>query len=276
MTAPSLSGVADAVKDTGLVLTTASGVGYACGYLVMRARAYALGTDPGFSLIDQAYVWAGLRLVLMLLFAVLLSALPVLLVRELWHMLLQLGPRPLAVIERGTAVLFALMILLLAANLFGVSDLIFAVSHARLLAPLSSAVLGRNALGTVLFVASTATTLLIVFWVRSHLARADNLDALAILLIVMGLLLSTLLPIEHGFFFAERKVRQLELIPDGVTGLILPIWIVERGVGDRVVLFGRNTAGKARLVAIKADKLDGIPVSAVANLGDVLMQGLPR
>ena len=97
-------------KTAGLVLTTVSGAGYACGYLVMRGRAYALGTDPGFSLIDQAYVWAGIRLLLMLLFAVLLSALPVLLLREVWHLLLHLGPRSLAVVEHGTAVLFGVAI----------------------------------------------------------------------------------------------------------------------------------------------------------------------
>jgi hypothetical protein len=273
---PSLAGMASAVKDAGLILTAASGVGYACGYLVMRARAYALGTDPGFSLIDQAYVWAGIRLLLMLLFAVLLSALPILLMRELWHLLLHLGPRPLAVIERGGAVLFGFAVMLLAINLFGVSNLIFAGPRTGLAAPLSSAVLGRNPIGTVLFVGSTALTALTVFWVRSHVARANGLDLLAILLIIMGVLLSALLPIEHGFFFADRKVRQLERLPEGATGLMLPIWIVERGAGDRVVLLGRDAAGAARLVAIKADKLDGIAVTAVANLGDVLMQEPPR
>ena len=265
----------NAVKEAGLVLTTASGVGYACGYLVMRARAYALGTDPGFSLIDQAYVWAGIRLLLMLLFAILLSALPVLLMRELWHLLRHLGPRPLAVIERGVAVLFGFAIMLLAITLFGVSNLIFMDPGTALATPLSSAVLGRNPLGTTLFVGSTALAALIVFWVRSHVARANGLDVLAILLIIMGLLLSALLPIEHGFFFAERKVRQLERLPEGVTGLMLPIWIVERGAGDRVVLYGRDAVGAARLVNIKADKLDGIAVSAVANLGDVLLQEPP-
>jgi len=273
---PSLAGITDAVKDAGLVLTTASGVGYACGYLVMRARAYALGTDPGFSLIDQAYVWAGIRLLLMLLFAVLLSALPILLVRELWHLLLQLGPLPLAIIERGAAILIGFVIMLLAINLFVVSNLIFADQHTGFSAHLSSAVLGRNPLGTVLFIGSTALTTLMGLWVRSHVVRANSLDVLAIVLIIMGVLLSALLPIEHGFFFAERKVRQIERLPEGVTGLMLPIWIVERGAGDRVVLFGRDAAGASRLVAIKADKLDGIAVTAVANLGDVLMQEPPR
>jgi len=266
----------DVMKDAGAALAGAAAAGYACGYLVMRARAYALGTDPGFSLIDQAYVWAGMRLLLLLLFAVLLSALPILLIRWLWHQLLRFGPRPLAVVEATAAVLFGVVIMLLAINLFGVSNVIFADRHTELAAPLPAAVLGRNALGTVLFVGSTALALLIVLWIRSRVMRANGLDALAMLLVVMALLLSVLLPIEHGFFFAERKVRQLERLPEGVTGLTLPIWIVEQGVGDRIVLFGRDPAGAARLVAVKADKLDGIAVTAVADLGDVLMQGPAR
>jgi hypothetical protein len=266
----------NAVKDAGVVLTAASAVGYANGYLVMRARAYALGTDPGFSLIDQAYVWAGIRLVIVLLFAVLLSALPVLLVRVLWHQVLRLGPRLSAVIELCAAVLVGVAIMLLAINLFSVSNVIFADPHTGLAAPLPAAVLGRNALGTVLFVASTALVLLIVFWLRSRVIRANGLDGLARLLIVMGLLLGALLPIEHGFFFAERKVRQLERLPEGVTGLTLPIWVVEQGADDRVILFGRDAGGAARLVPVKADKLDGIAVTAVADLGDVLSRERAR
>ena len=40
-----------------------------------------------------------------------------------------------------------------------------------------------------------------------------------------------------------------------------------------MVLFGRDPAGDARLVTVKADKLDGIAVTAVADLGDVLTRG---
>ena len=43
----SLSEFADALKNTGLVLTTTSGVGYACGYLVMRAKATPSAPIPG-------------------------------------------------------------------------------------------------------------------------------------------------------------------------------------------------------------------------------------
>ena len=58
-----------------------SGAAYGCGYLALRARAHALGTDPGFALIDQAYVFAGFRFVLALLFALLVMT-PLLLVLD--------------------------------------------------------------------------------------------------------------------------------------------------------------------------------------------------
>jgi hypothetical protein len=268
---PSLNDIAEALKNAGLVLTTASGVGYACGYLVTRARAYALGTDPGFALIDQAYVWAGIRLLIVLLFAMLLSALPVLLLREGWHLILDRWPGATVMIECGVALVAGAAIILLAARIFGVSNLIFADPRAVVAAPLPSAVLGRSSLGTILFVVSTALAMIIALWLRSHLSRCGA-DMLALLLGVMWLLLSVLLPIEHGFFFADRKVRALDRMPDGVTGLQLPIWIVERGAGERVVLFGRNLSGAAQLVPVKADNLDGIAVTAVADLGDVLIQ----
>lgn len=113
--------------------------------------------------------------------------------------------------------------------------------------------------------------MIIALWLRSHLSRGGA-DMLTLLLAVMGVLLCVLLPIEHGFFFADRKVRALDRMPDGVTGLQLPIWIVERGAGERVVLFGRNSSGAAQLIPVKAEKLDGIAVIAVADLGDVLTQ----
>lgn len=268
----SLTELAEAAKNAGVALTTASAMSYACGYLVIRARAYALGTDPGFSFIDQTYVWAGTRFVISLLFAVLLSALPILLARAVWHTLLRFGQRAPAIIETGTALVFGFTIILLAARLFSVSNLIFVEPRVALSGVLQSAVLSRDPLGMVLFVGSTALAALIVLWARSHLARANGLDALALLLITMAVLLGALLPIEQGFFFADRNVRQLDRVPEGLTGLKPPIWIVDRG-GGQVVLFGRDSAGGPRLVTTKADKLDGIAIIGVANLGDVLAQG---
>ena len=61
-------------KNIGAVLGTASVVGYACGYLALHARAFALGTDPAFKLVDQVYVFAGARFLIATLIAVLVLA----------------------------------------------------------------------------------------------------------------------------------------------------------------------------------------------------------
>jgi hypothetical protein len=49
--------VVETMRNFGIVLSGLLGLAYACGYLVLRARSLALGTDPGFAFIDQAYVF---------------------------------------------------------------------------------------------------------------------------------------------------------------------------------------------------------------------------
>ena len=73
MTSSDIAGLAESVKNSAIVLTSLSGAAYACGYLAVRARARALGVDPGFALVDQAYVFAGFRFVLVLLISLLVS-----------------------------------------------------------------------------------------------------------------------------------------------------------------------------------------------------------
>ena len=81
--------IVESVKNAAIVLTSLAGAAYGCGYLVVRARARALGADPGFALVDQAYIFAGFRFVLVLLLSLLISV-PVLLIlrwlasRALW------------------------------------------------------------------------------------------------------------------------------------------------------------------------------------------------
>jgi hypothetical protein len=109
----------------------------------------------------------------------------------------------------------------------------------------------------------------------AHFTRVGGLDPLgAVLLLIgvllIGVLLLVLLPMQHGVFYAERNARQLERAPDGVSGLAPPIWLVDRGASDRVVLFGRAPDGKARLVTLKADKLDGIAVTGVSSLSEAV------
>src|SRR3974390_161726 len=98
------SDIAESVKNAAVVLTTLSGEAYACGFLVVRARARALGADPGFVLVDQAYVFAGFRFVLVLLLSLLISVPLLLLLRWIGGRTLLLDAAALWALEAGATV----------------------------------------------------------------------------------------------------------------------------------------------------------------------------
>jgi len=77
----------------------------------------------------------------------------------------------------------------------------------------------------------------------------------------------TLLPVQHGVFHADRNARRLDRVPDGVSGIEPPLWLVDRGASDRVVLYGRATDGQGRLITLKQEKIDGIATTGVDDLG---------
>jgi hypothetical protein len=99
------------VKNAAVVLTSLSGAAYACGYLAVRARARALGADPGFALVDQASVFAGFRFVIVLLLSLLISVPVLLMFRLLGSRALLLCAGPFVVLETsGTVIAAALTI----------------------------------------------------------------------------------------------------------------------------------------------------------------------
>lgn len=260
------TGVADAAKNLGVVVTTASGAAYACGYLVVRARARALGTDPGFTLVDQAYVFAGFRFVLVLLLALLLVAPFVFAARALARLArLWLSPGLSRVIAILMAVLAGIVTVLAYMATIGVSG--------ALLAPASDwatdAVLERNEYGLAIVLGTTALAACVLPWAVARLARASTVEPFGLFLLAIGLLLAILLPVQHGVFHADRSARLLEKPPEGLTG---PVWMVDRGAGERVVLYGRSASGRPMLVTLKAEKLDGIGVLGVTTLGAIVKE----
>lgn len=260
------SGVADAAKNLGVVVTTASGMAYACGYLVVRARARALGTDPGFTLVDQAYVFAGFRFVLVLLLALLLIAPFVFAVRALSRLAQQwLSPGLLRVVSMTVAMLAGIATVFAYMATIGVTG--------ALLTPATDwatdAVLERNEYGTAIVLGTTALAACILPWAVTRLARAAVAEPFSLFLLTIGLPLAILLPVQHGVFQADRSARLLEKPPEGTTG---PLWLVDRGAGDRVVLYGRSASGRPVLVTLKAEKLDGIGVLGVTTLGAMVRE----
>jgi len=259
------SDIVESAKNAVVVLALLSGAAYACGYLVVRARARALGADPGFALVDQAYVFAGFRFVLLLLLSLLISVPVLLLLRWFGSRALLLGAGPLLVVETGAAVL--------AATLTIYAYLV----NGALLSPSSDwvagAVLGQNSYGALLGLATTVGAAALLVWAREHYLRAGALDPLGATLALISGLLIALLPVQHGVFHADRTARRLDGAPQA-SGLAPPIWVVDRAA-DRVTLFGRGADGHARLVTLKADQLDGVAVVGIGTLSDAVGQPNP-
>jgi hypothetical protein len=266
------SEIVDWVKNAGIVLTATSGAAYACGYLVIRARAHALGTDPGFSLINEAYVFAGFRFVLILLIALLVTSPLLLLLRWLGHHLAgSLAPGQLCAIETIAAIFTGAATIWAYAATIGVSGVLLAPSSSRL----ADAALDRNDYGALVVLATVALGAVMLSWADAHLRRAGGVDPLGAVLLLIGVLLLVLLPMQHGVFYADRKAWRLDQTPEGATGLVPPVWLVDRGAADRVVLYGRTPDGQARLVTLKAEKLDGVAVTGISRLGAVVSERNP-
>src|SRR3954470_21074487 len=88
------------LKEFGSVLGALSACGYMAGYFSLRARARALGTDPGFKLVEEAYVFAGFRLLFVALVVLIVTAPLVFAMRVIaQRVAMRIGPRALAWLE---------------------------------------------------------------------------------------------------------------------------------------------------------------------------------
>jgi hypothetical protein len=262
--------IAESAKNAGVILTALSGAGYACGYLVLRARAGALGTDPRLAFVDTAYVFAGFRFVLFVLFALLVTAPLLLLLRVIGRLAGSLASGPLLALEIIAALVAGAATIWAYGATLGVGGVLVNPSSGWL----SDAALDRNNYSVLMVLATTALGAATLLWIDAHFARAGGLDPLGAVLLLIGALLLALLPMQVGVFYAERKAWQLERAPDGVSGLGPPIWLIDRGASE-VVLYGRASDGKPRLVTLKADKLDGIAVTGVSSLGAAVGERKP-
>jgi hypothetical protein len=114
-----------------------------------------------------------------------------------------------------------------------------------------------------------------LLWLNSRLGRLGGLDALGAVLALICALLLVLLPMQHGVFYADRNARRLDRVPEGLTGIEPPLWLVDRGASDRAVLYGRAADGRGRLTTLKQEKLEGIAVTEVNGLGAVVGERKP-
>ena len=261
----------ETAKSVSVVLTSAAALAYAGGYLALRARAHALGNDPGFTLVDQIYVFAGFRFALTTLVA-LLCITPLLI--GIRAGVSGLTPH----LKPGSRAACAWIAVITLAALTLASFTTLTVDAVLLDAPaagdcvhraLAQSILGGGQLGSPITLAATLTAALSVSWLYDRYRAEGPADPLTRVLTVIALVQLVLLPIQHGIFYADRNGRALARLPAGVTGVLSPVWLLDRG-SDRAALIARTADGRLCLLTVKVDVLDGIPVTRVAPLNTIV------
>jgi hypothetical protein len=255
--------VLSVLKNVGGVLATVTTLVYVSGYLALRARAFTLGTDPAFTLAYEGYVFAGFRFVFISLIILLILSPSILALRfaALWMK----DRVPGFLLHSGQwllVVLLAICTLFITVKILSVNGVLLQVKSSEASSPLESAVLGGQ-VGIAFLFAVFLLTALSALWLIMRLPAAN--DPLTWVLGIVVALQLFLLPMFYGSLYADRQVRVLAAIPPAVKGLKEPLGIVDR-TSDHVTLLGLNDKGERRLVAIKLDALDGIPIKEIVTL----------
>lgn len=251
------------LKNVGGVLATVSTIAYISGYLALRARALTLGTDPALTLVYEGYVFAGFRLVFISLIILLLLSPIILAVRSgaLW-MYERVPSALLSTAQWSLLILLALCTLYITFKILSVNSVLLQQKNNGSNSLIEEAVMGGQ-IAIVLMFAVLFLTALSVLWLKMHLSAVNN-SFTWVLGIVVAIQLF-LLPIFYGSLYADRKVRVLAATPEAVKGLKEPLGIVDR-TSDHVTLLGLDKNDERRLVTIKLDDLNGIPVKNIVSL----------
>lgn len=254
------TGFTEASKAVAAVLGALAILGYITGYLVLRARAHALGIDPPFDLVDEIYVFAGFRFLIWLLVLAALAAplVAAIVAATAWLTTRVHASAQLALAWAGLAVLAVGGVVLLS-EVLAIRDLLFveqdvpaASSLVALLDP-RTAGYGPRVLALEVFSVAMAglTAILLVQVVVTQDRRAIVLALILALQLIQ-------LPTLHGALRADRIVPVLTVIPTSAKGLEGTALIVDRN-NSVATLFGRTGAGQPALVTIPAKDLHGLP-----------------
>lgn len=264
----------DPLRRVGVLLSAASMGLYAAGYLTLRARAHALGTDPGFALVDQIYVFAGFRFLLQAL-GELLCVIPVLLV--IAGVARVLAPRlPSVVRQVGAWMALILLVLLTFASLITVevAGVLLGPASApagSLQDALRASILGVGPAGVLIPTGAVLCAALTLLWLHARYQHGGFASVLTRILGAVALMQLVLLPLQHGIFLADNTGRALGRMPQGVTGVLPPVWLLDRGT-ERASLLARSADRALCLVTVKVSDLDGIPVTRVAPLDEIVRE----
>ena len=270
-----VSNLAENAKSLGIVLTSASAVSYASGYLALRSRAHALGTDPGFTLLDQAYVFAGFRFAVITLVALVVTSPLLILVNLIAARLARVTtPEHLEIFARLGAVALAILTLASFSTLSIEGALLEGGSaqYTGLTRFFVAGVLGSNNAGVLVVLIATATTTVTLLWLRGRFRQTRGGDPLTLGLVVIAALQLVLLPMQYGIFFADRTARVLDRPPDGLIDVAPTAWLLDRGP-DRATLLVRQPDRHFVLITLKTDKLDGIAVTGTRSIAEIVSGG---
>jgi len=255
--------VLSVLKNIGGVLATVTTLVYVSGYLALRARAFTLGTDPAFTLAYEGYVFAGFRFVFISLITLLMLS-PIILALRFTALWMK-ERAPGFLLHSGQwllVVLLAICTLFITVKILSVHGVLLQEKGSGSNSLLENAVLGGH-MGVILLFAVFLLTALSVLWLVMRLPAAN--DPLAWVLGAVVAIQICLLPMFYGSLYADRQVRVLAAIPPVIKGMKEPLGIVDR-TSDHVTLLGVDDKSGRRLVAIKLDALDGIPVKEIVTL----------
>ncbi|OPY76445.1 MAG: hypothetical protein A4E65_03184 [Syntrophorhabdus sp. PtaU1.Bin153] len=251
------------LKNVGAVLATITTLVYASGYLALRARAFALGTDPAFTLVYEGYVFAGFRFVLISLIILLVSCPLIAAVR--WGALWVQGHVPgpfLGAIQWLVLVLVAIATLYLTFKILSVNGLLLRRQNSGSNSWIAEAITG-GWIAVVLMFVVVFLAALSVLWLRTRMSAAN--EPFTWMLAIIAAIQLILVPISYGALYADRKVRVLAAVPDGAKVLKEPLGIVDRGSGY-ATLYGLDANNERSLVTVKIDELNGIPIKNIVTL----------
>ena len=124
-------------------------------------------------------------------------------------------------------------------------------------------------MGVFVVLAATAAAAITVLWISDRYVHTGARDPLTMVLLVIAALQLVLLPVQYGIFFADRTARVLARAPEGVGGVLPPVWLVDRGA-DRAALLARLPRGSLSLITIKAETLDGIAVVGTTTIAEIV------
>ncbi|KPA19291.1 membrane protein [Candidatus Magnetomorum sp. HK-1] len=262
----------DIIKNIGTILATASTIAYITGYLVLRSRAHVLGTDPVFTLVDEAYVFSGVRFLFITLIVLLISSPIIFGIR--WGVLSLLNYIPTKLnntIQWGVLLIVGIASLM-TFKIFSVNSILLQQNLNTPGSLIKEAIMGEQPIISLLLTFSLVIlATLCVLWLKERLVSKDLFVWVLCTVVFIQIFM---LPIYHGGLFADRKVRVLAACPESIKGLMSPVGIIDH-TSAHYTLLGCDSSSNRQIATIKQEDINGIPIKKIVSLNKFIKDDLP-